>query len=251
MNIYTSIARNCMPNITRNVYTVLNKMMKEGDQLVIYENNSTDFTREFLLDIEKTHNNFHYIYEDLENPPNFPPVALPERIHYLASCRNRYLDYIKNTFKNSDIEHVIVFDSDMHTIYQDNFDTMITEHAAVGSNGVDVWIQNGEQKACQYDTYSRLMLDSNKVHYGQDLIVPEPSNGLVEVRSVFGGIAVYRWEFMKHCTYQWVAIPGSTTDQRYINSGLCEHAGLALDIRSKGGKVYINTEYYPIRNKLF
>lgn len=246
MNVFATITKNSIKKFPRTLYQDIFPKMGDDDILVVVENNSTDGTKDFLRDLVRERK-VKWIEDDLSDPPQFPPVAIKERADFLAERRQKCVDWVIES--KLEPEYFVMFDSDMASIPDQNWDSMFTENAAVGSNGLDIWSRDQKSvEACQYDTWSRLLLNNDEVKYGRDLIAPDDPSGLQEVRSVFGGVAVYRWDFVKKSQYHWIATPNATEDERYKNSGLCEHGGLHADIRKLGGKVFINTEYYPIRN---
>ena len=246
MNVFATITKNSIKKFPRVLYEDIFPKMSPSDLLIVVENNSTDGTKQFLRDQHEL-GNLHLVEDDLDNPPSFPPVAIKERADFLADRRQKTIQWVLDS--KLEPEYFIMFDSDMDSIPVQGWESMFTDHAAVASNGLDIWSTDSQNvQACQYDTWSRLLLDDDKVYYGRDLIPPEPASDLKEVRSAFGGVSICRWEFVKDAQYHWTPAPNSTDDKRYKDSGLCEHSGLFADIRKLGGKVFLNTEYYPIRN---
>lgn len=243
MNIFATITRNAMPKLAGNLYTVANLLAKGDDQIVIYENDSQDLTLKFLFDFQKLYKNVHIITEKL-NAPRFPEGISHERAQHLANCRNKYMDYVDDTFPN--VDYLIVFDSDLCVLTVENFHTMFTKHAAVSSNGLDVLKQvnkertGWELKSCYYDTWAYQRLEDGRIFLPNEMQPPFPQQGLVEVMSGFGGLAVYRWDIVKDLRYRPYTWEGNS-------KALCEHGGLNEEIRKKGEKVFIQTEYRPIR----
>ena len=137
----------------------------------------------------------------------------------------------------------------------ENFDTMFTEHAAVSSNGLctnryytpdrriavrEIYYDSWAYQGLVDDT---LFVEGDEIRgittrYDAQLKFPEQEE-LIEVRSGFGGLAVYRMDSLKDCEYHPYEFCGK-------KAALCEHGGLNEDIRKNGGQVFINTKYQPV-----
>lgn len=228
--------------------------MQDGDILYIVENDSTDHTKKFLYDFANHHRGVALASSD-ECVPSFPSVVNLERTTNLAVFRNKYLHYAKTMHRDNGFQYMIVFDSDMHDLPVENFETMFTEHAAVTSNGLCTNRYYDENKQIRtrsvyYDAWAYQALEDDTIHVGSDPTesytvyynaqpkFPE-RNDLLEVRSGFGGLAVYKIDDIKDCQYHPYEFGGK-------KAALCEHGGFNQDIRAAGGKVFINTNYQPI-----
>lgn len=241
MKVFCTLARDSMPRIAQNMYRVMKELMEPEDALIVVENDSRDFTRQFLED-------FNHLYPiDILNGPRFLPkfrsVVSLKRAKQMALLRNLYLDRVQNFY--IDATHMVVFDSDLALIPRENFQQMITNEAVVSSNGLHVSrfrSQDGQihERKIYYDSwaYEHLTDDTRYVtetHYEAQPAFPEQQD-LLEVRSGFGGLAVYLVDDrLRESKYR-----------PYRDGELCEHAGLHEQLREKGGKVWIQTNYQPI-----
>lgn len=230
-----------MPNIASNLYRVFYDFMEEEDQLIVVENDSVDHTKSFLKDFT---NNYGI---DLIYGPRFSKkyrsVVSKERALHMSKLRNIYLDRVKMFYP--DAEYMIVFDSDMRDLPVENFDKMFTGESAVTSNGVQVqrWRDQSTgtimQRKIYYDSWAYQHLTDDTLYVTKTYYNPQPafkeSKQMIEVRSGFGGLAVYLLKDLKNCKYE-----------PFQGGDLCEHAGLHSQMRKKNKKIWIQTNYQPV-----
>ena len=199
-------------------------------RVVLFENDSVDATREFLVDWQSANPRVEVISESL-GVHRYPQVRSLERAAWLAQCRNRYRDRIVARY--ADFDYAIVADMDLpggwsfegvaHTFGQDDWDF-------VGSNGLlhrlgkspeqspfvhfDVWAFRPAR-----GTAARKLVNHHELHLRRG----EP---LLPVESCFGGLGVYRMQCMRAAEY---------------GGGDCEHVVFHERLRRAGfDRLFLN-----------
>jgi len=227
----------CCKNVSEYIPTLLRHIDNCGNKfnsfkVLLYESNSTDNTRQVLLDNKK--NNYMYLFDDYKfnNTDNINKYNI--RSLYLERGRNILLNEAKkiNTDNNNIYQYLIILDTDGVNIngtfvdsietcfYYDNWDVLFCNQK---NDYYDLWALR-KKKDCEYDIWKFFYTDIPCLKY-------EPGY-LLEVDSAFGGIAIYRFsDILKHCYYGY----GYNT---------CEHVHFNKSIKKKGGKLYINTSFY-------
>lgn len=238
--IFAGTVRNCEPYI-KNILGHIEKCGKKFNDyaVVIYENDSNDNTRAILNKHKKA--NYHYIFED--------NITEPRRTMRLANGRNKVLEKVKqlNSERNY-YSYLIVLDMDdinNSGTFVDSIDSCFTP--------LNDWdVLTGNQTGRYYDIWAlrkpgvidydfmreRKTADFRKHAEIEHLLghTHFEKNGLLEVDSAFGGIAIYKISALKGCKYV-----GEYDDDGSEN---CEHVEFHKCIKSKGGKIFINTEFY-------
>lgn len=119
---YLSGKNIAITGIIRNIDDCLQKNIQELQQLeqlgvtlkyFIYENDSSDNTKNILSELNTKNCNFAFLSENL-SLPRFGSVKNLERTTNLAKHRNKCLDYIKKHYSDSDF--TIVIDLDFQSI---------------------------------------------------------------------------------------------------------------------------------------
>ncbi len=194
-------------------------------RVVLFENDSTDATCEFLSDWQNKNSQVDVISQRV-GAVKYPQTRSLARAAWLAHCRNIYRERIVEQL--SDFEHVIVVDMDLpggwsydgvaHTFGDDDWDF-------VGSYGITPRLDRRDKKppVVHHDVWAfrpavntpaRKLVNHNDLHLQRG----EP---LLPVESCFGGLGVYRMECMKAAEY-------SGSD--------CEHVDFHSQLRGVGLK---------------
>ncbi len=197
--------------------------------IVIYENDSSDHTRELLETWAELNPRVSLVCEKLEAPVN-RPIRCSSRAKWMAYYRNSVQQYILNHIPKAD--YVVLLDTDLiggwspdgiaNTIGQDDWDF-------VGSNGI---------------IYKRLGLSSNHlVHYDawafrlDEAMTPMTTSevnaiefkrgqALQPVYSCFGGLGIYTYDAYANGVYEGEDI---------------EHVGFHRSLIAKGyDRIYLN-----------
>jgi uncharacterized protein YpmB len=239
----------------KNVEPYIDSILKHIDQcgkkfksysLVIYENDSTDNTRKILMDNKK--DNYHYIFEE--------GITEQRRTIRLANGRNKLVEKVKELNQKGEYTYFILMDMDDRNSsgkFIDSIDTCFKYHY----NDWDVLTGNQTKKyydtwalrkngLIDYDCWGEYFKPTTSEEKKEEInhIIENTvfeKNGLLEVDSAFGGIAIYKIEAINDCKYI-----GEYKNNEYPehNNELCEHVEFHKCIKNNGGKIFINTEFY-------
>ena len=219
--LFCGIARNVGTVLQRNILCLheCGKLFKDY-QIFIYENDSSDHTVDILKLNESE--NFQYVSEhredqnyriDLDNGVD-PWHAI--RCKILAECRNKYLEY----FKNSNYDYICVLDLDLkgswsldgfkHAFFvlnsEDNYGCVSAYGILSDENGNLLLEDNPKEAYIMYDSFAYRPKDwvgsihlirtpmFNKNYFKRG---DEP----IEVESNFGGMAIYKRDSIIDCVY--------------------------------------------------
>ena len=163
-------------------------------EVCLYENNSTDNTKETLKELE-TH--LDYVSVKCENYPeefffSFPARTYKNegcRIHKIAFARNKLLEMINKKESN----FIIMMDLDINILPDVNVIADILQQMNANKD-IHVLFANGIQANGHY--YDGYEYRSEQLPFG-----PEPLGPLIPVISAFGGLAIYRANVIKDCFY--------------------------------------------------
>ncbi|MBT8631939.1 hypothetical protein AOC23_07640 [Polynucleobacter paneuropaeus] len=245
--LITGVIRNGEKKLAEEI-DCLKKAFSDFEQIdwLIVESDSEDRTVEVLSSIAASDKKFKF----------FSLGHLSEKIKFrterIAYCRNFYLEKIKHEAAYEDIGYVVVADLDgvNNALTQEAIKSCFNRTdwsvcaANQSGNYFDIWalrhpiwspVDCWEQHRflCQYLHSS----ESQKRHdltfgaiYSKMIIIPQDAQW-IEVDSAFGGLAIYKKEYLKNGSYI-----GLTREGREI----CEHVSLHFSIRDDGGKIFIN-----------
>jgi len=225
----------------KNVEKYIEKILKYIDEcgkkfneyyVIIYENDSTDFTKDILLKNKK--DNYKYIFETDNDY---------RRTVRLARGRNMIVDEVRNININNKYDYLIMLDLD-----DVNKDGTFVETIETNFNYDDWDVMCGNQKDKYYDMWAlrkkdifnfdmwkqiNTTGDYQKYYNLRDNFVETLSKTeLTEVDSAFGGIAIYKLSSIpKECKYDGLHKNGMER---------CEHVTFNKCIKQNGGKIYIN-----------
>lgn len=188
----------------------------------LYENNSTDATRNYFPILQSLSPNVH-IQSDTFTDEELLQRSIarsyendPCRMEMIAYARNKLLAMIRAHGYGQDEDYVVMFDCDMVSIPTEP----LLERLRAFPDDVDVLFANGLSRNGQtyYDMYA-LRYGNNP--FGPELLgetfwktMPQICiKGTIPVISAFGGLAIYRGYCMKHSQYS--AIPTQALDTLY------------------------------------
>lgn len=215
--------------------------------VIIYENDSTDKTREILENKKK--NNYHYIFED--------NITEPKRTIRLTNGRNKIIDKLKEINGSDYYHYMIVLDMDDINDSGKFVETIDT----CFKYDPETWdVLTGNQTRTYYDLWAlRKKGIIEKDFWGEVEKKPQEDQhtymdelfklqfkeqGLIEVDSAFGGIGVYKiTSFLDKCKYFGYHKEGNP-DQYKTFSEKCEHVDFNECIKQHGGNIFINSEFY-------
>ena len=226
----------------RNVEKYLQKNLDNIDKcgslfasyaLILYENDSTDNTRDIMIKNKK--DNYYYIFED--------KVKEPSRTARLANGHNLILNKAREINKNNlnkyiylilldmdDVNNSGMFIDTIHTCFKyKNWSAMFPTQT---DKYYDIWALRIKD-TFDYDCWAKKnihLLENSK----KEQKYYEPGQ-LIEVISAFGGAGIYRLESIPDkCKY---------IGKYYDNNEVCEHVPFNICISESGGKLYINTSF--------
>ena len=210
-------------NVADKILTSVNLCINIGKlfddyKIIIYENNSTDNTKEVLKGLNK--DKIKIISETIDydeikkNSKIWAYTQVtgsdhPFRMEQIANARNKLLDEIK---KYNDFTYVIMIDLDTHHFESNG---IIDSFNNRDLNSWDVIYANGKDNyGFYYDKYalrcySNVFLFGAEL-YGDDFYVKRNNltinfdnddNHLIPVISAFGGIGIYKKEVFNNCSY--------------------------------------------------
>ena len=214
--IICGIVRNCGKNLEKNIRTIMEVCRLAKDyHVVIFENDSTDNSKQILQEWADTEKNIHVSFNTFgtitipEKKDAVIPVFSIHRIEKMAKYRNYYLEYIEK--ENIPGDYVMVVDMDVHKIYVegiiDAFD-LPYEWDALTANGVSRAFSSRFRKR-YHDTYALIECGLENIPQTAESIVAaqykwaflKPDMPLFRVASAFGGLAIYKREAIKNCRY--------------------------------------------------
>jgi len=232
--IFAGCCKNVEPFILDNLNNIENCSKKFNDYaVVIYENDSTDKTREILINNKK--DNYYYIFED--------DIKEPLRTVRLANGRNKILNFVKDLNKNNYYDYLVVLDLD-NVNSKGKFINSIDSCFEHNEDGWDVLTGN-QSKYYDYWAFRQSPDFDNDYWKDHDIIDLDKwnnisfneKNTLTEVNSAFGGIAIYKLRSIpNHCYYKGLH-DDNTTEK-------CEHVEFNECIKNSGNKIYVNSKFF-------
>ena len=229
--VFAGCARNCGPVLRANLWRIEQMGAAFADwAAVIVENDSTDGTKECLDEWAAAGRNRTVIHCD-NGRPHLHGFE-PERMQAMAHYRNTYLGAIRQRHPRAD--YVVVLDLDVWGGYGGllaGISELANNPAAAGMASVSLFqtrVQGGERHWLHYDQFAFRWFDwSKRLDSWFPAWRPPVGAPPLQVKSAFGGMAVYRAGALLACDY-------------IANDGDCEHVGLHRDIAAIGGQVYLN-----------
>jgi hypothetical protein len=231
------ILATCVRNASDSIYNIecfynkFNAIFKKV-KLVVLENDSTDKTREDLLNLKQEKiNDMDIVGCGLDQDQcylklnNIRTGISYERTRRMAKIRNILLSHIKSIQK--DYDYCAMFDGDLEIDEFENdgiFDTMyyLDKDKKIDAIAANTYQDHGEVYNKIYDFYAfkpvRGTRLSSLVYYFKD--------GIVKVKSAFNGLVIYRLPFTDEIKYD-------------ENTKTCEHIGFHEQLDN----MYINTNF--------
>lgn len=247
--LIAALARDCNKSVLRNIPKIekLRKEFKES-HVVIIENDSKDGTKETLkrweeesIGVEAIMNDYGTVTIPEQSKDIKNPGTSMHRISKMAKYRNMYMDYARNADFN--IDYLIVIDIDIEDFSVEGTVRSINnapdDWGALFANGNKIF---NERLKSFYD-YFAYVPDGNKslsIKYNDMFFQARKvrnllrKNRFVKCISAFGGMAVYKWDYIKNLKY-------TTEDNTVCDSceTLCEHIPLNNSILKQGASNYI------------
>ena len=214
--IVCGIVRNCGKNLKRNIRTIDFICDQAKDyHVVIFENDSTDQTKQILTDYARKRRNIHISLNDFQTVTipkrcsTVNPFFSVHRIEKMAYYRNNYIDYIDN--HNLPGDYVIIADMDIHWIEAKEVIRSFAlnyEWDALTANGISRAPSSLFRKR-YHDTYALVECGQEHLPQTEESIKAKQYAWaflkshcpLIRVASAFGGLAIYKKKAIANCRY--------------------------------------------------
>ena len=249
--IICSIVRNAEKGLERNIPEIkrLCQMFK-GYKVFVYENDSTDKTKQLLQGWHDSDpDNVFISLNDTSAQPTIPPASdVPginpfyshKRIDKMAMLRNTYMQFVDDMGWSAD--YLVVVDLDVAKISADNIMSSFVREDwdAVTAFGYST---SPKLKRRYHDTYALTEFGDEENPQTEEKIIKNSEkyanlndgNPWVRVFSAFGGLAIYRFESIKGVRYEAL----KNNDPRVQVK--CEHYSIYYQMKRRGfDRVYIN-----------
>lgn len=247
--IICGIVRNCEYGLRRNI-PVINKLcdMAKSYHVIMYENDSTDDTKQILREWEKSRPNIHITVNDfntktIPTKSNVNRFFSRARIEKMAFYRNKYLEYIEQ--KKLTADFIIIIDIDVDCFSLDGIIDSFEKYPqwdAVAANGY-IYSPSAFFRKRYNDSYALVECGMEDIPQTEKSIknkqykwaFMKKGMPLLRVFSAFGGLAIYKFDAIKDCRYSAIDNDDKRVEVR------CEHYSLYRQMKDKGfDKVFIN-----------
>jgi hypothetical protein len=248
--IVCGIVRNCEKGLKKNV-PIINRLcdFARNYHIIIYENDSTDKTKELLLNWAANRKNVYLKLDSFDKNGPIPPYDKTSvhpfysftRINRMASLRNEYMKTVDELKLSGD--YLIVVDLDVISI---DFDGILNSFSAgIEWDAVTAYgyLRFGPFWRIYYDTYALVELDDEAKPQTM-LSIKKARNKWANVKQVdpwiwvfsaYGGLAIYRYDAIQGLRYE--ALPNN---DKYVESR-CEHYSIYQQMKGRGfDKIFIN-----------
>jgi hypothetical protein len=238
--LIVGLVRDCGKSLAQEIKT-LNSAFGAFKKVSFFlvESDSKDDSLSILAELKSTIPNFDFTsLGELNN-------AIPDRIERIAYCRNVYLNYVKRSTNNYDYTVVADLDGVNKLLTKDGVATCWerTDWDACTANQLgpyyDVYALRANgwvERDCWNEARSLYASGLNPVKSWIKAIrskqrVIQESSDWIEVKSAFGGLAIYKQESFIKGNYSTF-----TEDEDFVS----EHVPFNLNIVEDGSKLYIN-----------
>ena len=228
-----SLARNCSKNIIKSVEKIQKIICKDW-RMIIYENDSTDNTKNLLQTIE----DYRIQTISIDDNSSYLIDRSQTRTNNLAKYRNFCVDWINKNYADCDYVIVLDLDADLGFSVEGIYNSigwlnLLDDAGGMGSYSSLLSIEENKIIFVHYDSFAVRMndwepitnnIDVNHVwfKYWHPLVGSNP----VPIYSCFGGLAVYKTQaFLKG---------------RYDGSLGSEHIAFHKSLRDQGYNMYLN-----------
>lgn len=242
--VIAGLVRNLEKELEKNITKLIafGKKAKHY-KIVLFENDSTDNTKEILSQLSKNNDNIIVRMETF-NRKQFGQTRETERTEALAEYRNQLLNTIKEQY--SDYDYVVVTDTDFVDFSLSgcyNSFGWLGRHPdvdAIAGNSFElkkVFSPDGPDSLWNYDSWAyrpswwTYTLSSTFVNYDPMLWfgiwIPPVGSSIFAVNSAFGGMCIYKTKMFisgeysgydcEHVTFHYSLVKNNTTFKLYLN----------------------------------
>ena len=249
--IICSIVRNAERGLKKNIPEIkLLCQMFGGYKVFVYENDSTDKTKQLLQGWHDSDpDNVLISLNDTSAQPSIPSVSeVPginpfyshKRIDKMAALRNAYMQFVDDMGWSAD--YFVVVDLDVARISADNIMSSFVREDwdAVTAFGYST---SPKLKRRYHDTYALTEFGDEANPQSEEKIVKlaekyaklKGEDSWIRVFSAFGGLAIYRFECVRGMRYNVMKNGDPRVQVR------CEHYSIYYQMKTRGfDRVYIN-----------
>ena len=224
-------------------------------QIIIFENDSTDKTRNMLISWYNSNNTRHNIHKHIILEDNLDALY-PLRAKRLAYCRNKILEYIFDNQLNNEYTYAIHCDMD-NRFWCIDYESICNSF----QYPLDSWdVMTCVNKNKKYYDYWALRVDNcwfnknifsceagwpetnfrTKTHEFIDLL--NKTSNLLRTNSSFNGLGIYKLSSMKNCRYNadYNCKKCKKTKNQCLEDN--DHIGLHKNMIKKKCNIFINTK---------
>lgn len=246
--------KNSSGYIYRNLENLYNiKSLCKEFHVVLFENDSSDTTKDVLKEFRDSHLNVHLIFDTLNGKISTPETTKPysryvQKPLNLTYSRNSLLSYVRTHFLDFDYMIMVDLDSVIRDFKTSIINEVIEKYQydswdALTANSdkkyYDIWALRIHHDVWNPDLHGILwkdpidydcwmMRDKNKSVNANQICIPHNSP-LIPVNSAFGGLGIYKISSIENCMY----------DAEYDGSLTCEHVYFHNEMIKKGCKIFI------------
>ncbi len=244
---YKVVMLGCCKDVANYLHKNLMILELLGNQfldyrMVIYENDSSDITRQILMEFKN--DKFEFIFEN--------DLKIKERTDRLGYIRNILLDRFYQIQETFQADYMIMVDLD-DRIFSGK---IINSLSTCFGYDVNKWdVLTGNQSEIYYDVYALRIKNVIEHDFLQEILKikkktsekkrkriikrvlnqynhpPMPPSHLVPVISAFGAVGIYKISCLKNARY--IGMNGKVP--------ICEHVPFHKKICEQGGRIFINS----------
>lgn len=249
--IICSIVRNAEKGLKKNI-PVIKKLCQyfKDYKVVIYENDSTDATKEILqswMDEESDH--VIVSLNDTDSSSTIPnaqsvkanPFFCKKRISKMATIRNHYMDYIEK--EKLEADYLMVVDLDVAELFLQGILTSFSDTPEWDAVTAFGYSTSPSLKRRYHDAYALVEYGNENIPQTEESIQNAAGSFIkklqtsqwIRVYSAFGGLAIYHFDKIKGLRYKIISNEDPRVEVR------CEHFSLYQQMNEKDEcKIYVN-----------
>ena len=243
--IIVGLVRNVGNILNANIEKISNILQQTKDyKIFLFENDSTDDTKEILKQISINNHNFYYRSENNVRK-QYGTTREKERTQALSEYRNLYLEWIKQNY--SDYDFTVVVDLDFKDFSKDGFYNSLGWFEqldlidGISGNSFEykqIFGDNKSNHLWNYDSWAyrgNWWVDQNTLanlySYNPSLWfgfwIPPVGSNIIKVNSAFGGMTIYKTNKLLFGQYEG-----------YDCEHVCLHKNLSLN--PEGFNLFLN-----------
>ena len=255
---FCSIIRNGNSALIKNIkkLEVLRSKFKNS-QVVVFENDSTDGTKDTLAKWSNEYENVLAICQNFKTNTipsseinGFNKYFSNQRISKMANYRNQYLKVLSDL--KSHYDYIMIVDLDIEDFSIDG-----VAHSFGLAEHWDVITANGYSyspslKKRYHDTYALTEIGTENMIQTEEVISDNQQKWsflnfgmpLIPVYSAYGGLAIYKGNVLKNKTYEALQNNDARVEVK------CEHFSLHHQIQQENRKIFINPNMTVLYQKV-